>query len=216
MKSQPFFFAKAAPSISITTLFRGFSIILSNTAISTPASLSCSITRPKEPFAFGLGYCQTGNPAADAALCAKIRENLPFFKTNRYTHLTDGANYEGAIPQIDGYTEELVASNTWIFRNGKEYLSYASGQATGRRAIVMPERGVLSCQNAVSEIYVEQNRSLFSYNTEALSKQIAKEIPQHMKRFRLGSCLLLAIMPFIIILLISILFKYKSACCICI
>lgn len=267
MKSQPFFFAKAAPSISITTLFRGFSIILSNTAISTLASLSCSITRPKEPFAFGLGYCQTGDPAADAAaLCAKIRENFPFFKTNRYTRLTDGANvdasfmlcggaelddpfwkslpndvrcvmalrhtakdgikvtgsasitldYEGAIPQIDGYTEELVASNTWIFRNGKEYLSYAAGQATSRRAIVMPERGVFSCQNAVSEIYVEQNRSLFSYNTEALSKQIAKEIPQHMKRFRLGSCLLLAIMPFIIILLISILFKYKSACCICI
>lgn len=83
-------------------------------------------------------------------------------------------DYEGAIPQIDGYTEELVASNTWIFRNGKEYLSYAAGQATSRRAIVMPERGVFSCQNAVSEIYVEQNRSLFSYNHRGAVKADCK------------------------------------------
>lgn len=34
--------------------------------------------------------------------------------------------------------------------------------------------------------------------TGALSKQIAKEIPQHMKWFRLGSYLLLVIMPFVI------------------
>lgn len=34
--------------------------------------------------------------------------------------------------------------------------------------------------------------------TGALSKQIAKEIPQHIKWFRLGSYLLLAVMPFVI------------------
>lgn len=34
--------------------------------------------------------------------------------------------------------------------------------------------------------------------TGALSKQIAKEIPQHMKWFRLGSYLLLVVMPFVL------------------
>lgn len=39
---------------------------------------------------------------------------------------------------------------------------------------------------------------LLAIVTGALSKQIAKEIPQHLKWFRLGSYLLLVIMPFVI------------------
>ena len=88
-------------------------------------------------------------------ICLNVKESK--YTDNLFSITLD---YEGAIPQIEGYTETSVGNNTWIFCKDEVGLTYAAGQAINKRTIVMPERKVLQYQNAISEIYVEQNREL--------------------------------------------------------
>ena len=69
-------------------------------------------------------------------------------------------DYDGIEPYLEGYTAEQAEKNTWIFWDEKGYLSYANGQSIHSRKILMPGKEILQYQNAVSEVYVEQNRSL--------------------------------------------------------
>lgn len=103
---------------------------------------------PKQPSA---NCCDTISSQADFTVIEKP------YASSLFSMFFD---YDGIIPYLEGYTAEQAEKNTWIFKNENGYLSYANGQSIPKRKIIMPAKKILQYQNAVSELYVEQNHTL--------------------------------------------------------
>lgn len=102
-------------------------------------------------------YCQQAElyTAQKEQICFSVKEQM--YGEDLFSIVLD---YEGIQPVLAGYESEQAETLTWVFKNEEGYLSYADGQNIRERTMQMPQKDILQYQNAVCELYIEQNSSL--------------------------------------------------------